>query len=56
MDPVGRVVADERSMTWSFSGERSITLDLPNSFAEGRYSLVLTTDADRRMVQFVVQR
>ncbi|MCC6541109.1 MAG: hypothetical protein IT225_02705 [Flavobacteriales bacterium] len=56
MDPVGRVVADERSMTWSFSGERSITLDLPNSIAEGRYSLVLTTDADRRMVQFVVQR
>lgn len=56
MDPLGRIVADERSMRWSFSGERAITLDLPNTIAEGRYSLVLATEAERRMVQFVIQR
>ncbi len=56
MDPLGRVVADERSIRWSLSGERSITLDLPNTIAEGRYSLVLATDMERRMAQFVVQR
>jgi len=56
MDALGRVVADERSIRWSLSGERSITLDLPNTIAEGRYSLVLATDMERRMAQFVVQR
>jgi len=56
MDPLGRVVADERSIRWSFSGGRSITVDLPNTIAEGRYSLVLATDTERNLAHIVVQR
>lgn len=56
IDPLGRVVADERSIRWSCSGERSITVDLPNTIADGRYSLVLATRTQRNMAPIVVQR
>ena len=56
LDPLGRVVADELSAHRSFADDGSITLDLPNTIAEGRYSLVLATDTERRMAHFVVQR
>ncbi|MGV3638109.1 MAG: hypothetical protein ACO1NQ_10765 [Flavobacteriales bacterium] len=56
IDPLGRVVADQRSIRWSCSGERSITVDLPNTISDGGYSLVLATQTQRSVAPIVVQR
>lgn len=56
LDPLGRMVADQSTLHWSFTGEHSIALELPNTIAEGRYSLVMATGNERRMAHIVVQR
>lgn len=56
LDPLGRMVADQSALHWSFTGDHSIALELPNTIAEGRYSLVMATGNERRMAHIVVQR
>lgn len=56
LDPLGRMVADQSTLHWSFTGEHSIAMELPNTIAEGRYSLIMTSANERRMAHIVVQR